>query len=71
MIGAVPSTLIIGSSANIKGNVKDENEITIYDVEGTLSVKNNCWKVGSAKGKIITENLVIENVDGEIKVKIT
>ena len=67
-----PSTLIIGSSANIKGNVKDENEITIYgSVEGDIECKKlTVVKSGSAKGKIITENLVIEgNVDGEIKVK--
>ena len=67
-----PSTLIIGSSANIKGNVKDENEITIYgSVEGDIECKKlTVGKSGSAKGKIITENLVIEgNVDGEIKVK--
>ena len=67
-----PSTLIIGSSANIKGNVKDENEITIYgSVEGDIECKKlTVGKSGSAKGKIITENLVIEgNVDGEIKVR--
>ena len=71
-IAEFPSTLIIGSSANIKGNVKDDNEITIYgNVEGDIECKKlTVGKSGSAKGKIITENLVIEgNVDGEIKVK--
>ena len=71
-IANFPSTLIIGSSANIKGNVKDDNEITIYgNVEGDIECKKlTIGKSGSAKGKIITENLVIEgNVDGEIKVK--
>ena len=71
-IAEFPSTLIIGSSANIKGNVKDENEITIYgSVEGDIECKKlTVGKSGTAKGKIITENLVIEgNVDGEIKVK--
>ena len=71
-ITSLPSTLIIGSSANIKGNVKDDNEITIYgSVEGDIECKKlTIGKSGSAKGKIITENLVIEgNVDGDIKVK--
>ena len=71
-IASFPSTLIIGSSANIKGNVKDDNEITIYgNVEGDIECKKlTIGKSGSAKGKIITENLVIEgNVDGDIKVK--
>ena len=71
-ITSLPSTLIIGSSANIKGNVKDDNEITIYgNVEGDIECKKlTVGKSGSAKGKIITENLVIEgNVDGDIKVK--
>ena len=71
-IANFPSTLIIGSSANIKGNVKDDNEITIYgNVEGDIECKKlTIGKSGSAKGKIITENLVIEgNVDGDIKVK--
>ena len=71
-IASFPSTLIIGSSANIKGNVKDDNEITIYgNVEGDIECKKlTVGKSGSAKGKIITENLVIEgNVDGDIKVK--
>ena len=71
-IANLPSTLIIGSSANIKGNVKDDNEITIYgNVEGDIECKKlTIGKSGSAKGKIITENLVIEgNVEGDIKVK--
>ena len=57
-ITSLPSTLIIGSSANIKGNVKDDNEITIYgNVEGDIECKKlTVGKSGSAKGKIIRTN---------------
>jgi cytoskeletal protein CcmA (bactofilin family) len=66
------SSLIIGEGATIKGEIKEENEITIQgNVDGDIDCKNLIiGKTGSVKGKIKADTLYVEgSVEGEINVK--
>ncbi len=65
------SSLIIGEGATIKGEIKEENEITIAGiVDGDIQCKDLIvGKTGSIKGKIKAETLYVEgNIEGEINV---
>ena len=66
------SSLIIGEGATIKGEIVEENEITVHgNIEGDISCKDLIvGKTGSIKGKIKADNLYVEgSVEGEIHVK--
>ena len=66
------SSLIIGEGATIKGEIKEENEITIQgNVDGDIECKDLIvGKTGSIKGKIKADTLIVEgNVEGEINIK--
>ena len=66
------SSLIIGEGATIKGEIKEENEITIQgNVDGDIECKDLIvGKTGSIKGKIKADTLTVEgNVEGEILIK--
>ena len=66
------SSLIIGKGATIKGEIKEENEITIQgNVDGDIECKDLIvGKTGSIKGKIKADTLTVEgNVEGEILIK--
>ena len=66
------SSLIIGDGACIKGEIKEENQITIQgSVDGDIECKNLIvGKTGSIKGKIKTTTLYVEgNVEGEVNVR--
>ena len=66
------SSLIIGEGATIKGEVKEENEITIQgNVDGDIQCKDLIvGKTGSIKGKIKADTLTVEgSVEGEINIK--
>tara|TARA_Y100001936_G_C15945659_1_gene597226 strand:+ start:483 stop:956 length:474 start_codon:yes stop_codon:yes gene_type:complete len=66
------SSLIIGEGATIKGEIKEENEITIKGiVEGDIECKKLIvGKTGSIKGKVKAETLHVEgNIEGEISTK--
>ena len=66
------SSLIIGEGSNIKGEIKEENEITIQgNVDGDIECKNLIvGKTGSIKGKIKADTLTVEgSVEGEINIK--
>jgi len=66
------SSLIIGEGATIKGEIKEENEITIQgNVDGDIECKHLIvGKTGSIKGKIKAETLHVEgSVEGEISVQ--
>ena len=62
------SSIIIGEGAKIKGEIKEENEITIQgNVDGDIECKNLIvGKTGSVKGKIKAETLYVEgSIEGE------
>ena len=66
------SSLIIGEGATIKGEVKEENEITIEgNVDGDIECKDLIvGKTGSIKGKIKADTLIVEgSIEGEINIK--
>lgn len=66
------SYLIIGEGATIKGEIKEENEITIQgNVDGDIQCKDLIvGKTGSIKGKIKADTLTVEgSVEGEINIK--
>jgi cytoskeletal protein CcmA (bactofilin family) len=66
------SSLIIGEGATIKGEIVEENEITVHgNIEGDIACKDLIvGKTGSIKGKIKADNLYVEgSVEGEIHVK--
>ena len=66
------SSLIIGEGAIIKGEIKEENEITIQgNVDGDIECKDLIvGKTGSIKGKIKADTLTVEgSVEGEINIK--
>ena len=66
------SSLIIGEGATIKGEIKEENEITIQgNVDGDIECKDLIvGKTGSIKGKIKADTLYVEgSIEGEINVK--
>ena len=66
------SSLIIGEGATIKGEIVEENEITVNGiVDGDIQCKDlKVGKTGSIKGKIKADSLYAEgNIDGEINVK--
>ena len=66
------SSLIIGEGATIKGEIKEENEITIQgNVDGDIECKDLIvGKTGSIKGKIKADTLTVEgSVEGEINIK--
>ena len=66
------SSLIIGEGATIKGEIKEENEITIQgNVDGDIECKDLIvGKTGSVKGKIKADTLYVEgNIEGEINVR--
>ena len=66
------SSLIIGEGATIKGEIKEENEITIQgNVDGDIECKDLIiGKTGSVKGKIKTDTLYVEgSIEGEIQCK--
>ena len=66
------SSLIIGEGATIKGEIVEENEITIHgNVDGDIQCKDLIvGKTGSVKGKIKTDTLYVEgSIEGEIQVK--
>ena len=66
------SSLIIGEGSNIKGEIKEENAITIQgNVEGDIECKELLiGKTGTVKGKIKTDTLNIEgSAEGEINVR--
>ena len=65
------SSLIIGEGATIKGEIKEENEITIQgNVDGDIECKDLIvGKTGSIKGKIKADTLYVEGtIEGEINV---
>ena len=65
------SSLLIGESVIITGNVKAENEVTIH---GSIDGDVDCHsvlvtKTGNIKGKLKAENIKIEGkVEGEISI---
>ena len=66
------SSLIIGEGATIKGEIKEENEITIQgNVDGDIECKDLIvGKTGSIKGKIKADTLYVEgNIEGEVHVR--
>ena len=66
------SSLIIGEGATIKGEINEENEITIQGiVDGDIQCKDLIvGKTGSIKGKIKADTLTVEgSVEGEIDIK--
>jgi len=66
------SPLIIGEGATIKGEIKEENEITIQGaVDGDIECKDLIvGKTGCVKGKIKADTLYVEgSIEGEINVK--
>ena len=66
------SSLIIGEGATIKGEIVEENEITIHgNVDGDIQCKDLIvGKTGSVKGKIKADTLNVEgSIEGEIQVK--
>ena len=66
------STLIIGEGATIKGEIIEENEITVYgNIDGDIQCKNLIiGKTGSIKGKIKADTLHVEgSIEGEISIK--
>ena len=66
------SSLIIGEGATIKGEIIEENEITVNgSVDGDIQCKNLIvGKTGSIKGKIKADTLYVEgSIEGEINVK--
>ena len=66
------SSLIIGEGATIKGEIKEENEITIQgNVDGDIECKDLIvGKTGSIKGIIKADTLYVEgSIEGEINVK--
>ena len=66
------SSLIIGEGATIKGEIKEENEITIQgNVDGEIQCKDLIvGKTGSIKGKIKADTLTVEgSIEGEINIK--
>ena len=68
----INSSLIIGEGATIKGEIIEENEITVNgSVDGDIQCKNLIvGKTGSIKGKIKTDTLYVEgSIEGEINVK--
>ena len=68
----INSSLIIGEGATIKGEIIEENEITVNgSVDGDIQCKNLIvGKTGSIKGKIKSDTLYVEgNIEGEINVK--
>ena len=58
------SSLMIGEGASIKGEIKEENEITIQGmVDGDIECKDLIvGKTGSIKGKIKAETLYVEGL---------
>ena len=68
----INSSLIIGEGATIKGEIIEENEITVNgSVDGDIQCKNLIvGKTGSIKGKIKADTLYVEgSIEGEINVK--
>ena len=68
----INSSLIIGEGATIKGEIVEENEITVNgSVDGDIQCKNLIvGKTGSIKGKIKAATLYVEgSIEGEINVK--
>ena len=68
----INSSLIIGEGATIKGEIIEENEITVNgSVDGDIQCKNLIvGKTGSIKGKIKADTLYVEgSIEGEIYVK--
>ena len=68
----INSSLIIGEGATIKGEIIEENEITVNgSVDGDIQCKNLIvGKTGSIKGKMKAETLYVEgSIGGEINVK--
>ena len=68
----ITSSLMIGEGASIKGEIKEENEITIQgNVDGDIQCKDLIvGKTGSIKGKIKADTLTVEgSVEGEINIK--
>ena len=68
----INSSLIIGEGATIKGEIVEENEITVNGaVDGDIQCKNLIvGKTGSIKGKIKADTLYVEgSIEGEIIVK--
>ena len=66
------SSLIIGEGATIKGEIVEENEITVQgNVDGDIQCKDLIvGKTGSIKGKIKADTLYVEgSIEGEIHVK--
>ena len=68
----INSSLIIGEGATIKGEIIEENEITVNgSIEGDIQCNNLIvGKTGSIKGKIKADTLYVEgSIEGEINVK--
>ena len=68
----VNSSLIIGEGAKIKGEIIEENEITVHgNIDGDIQCKNLIiGKTGSIKGKIKADTLHVEgSIEGEISIK--
>ena len=66
------SSLIIGEGATIKGEIKEENEITIHgNVDGDIECKDLfVGKTGSIKGKIKADSLYVEgSIEGDINIR--
>ena len=66
------SSLIIGEGATIKGEIIEENEITVHgNIDGDIQCKNLIiGKTGSIKGKIKADTLHVEgSIEGEISIK--
>ena len=66
------SSLIIGEGATIKGEIVEENEITVQgNVDGDIQCKDLIvGKTGSIKGKIKADTLYVEgSIEGETQVK--
>ena len=66
------SCLIIGEGATIKGEILEENEITVQgNVDGDIQCKDLIvGKTGFIKGKIKADTLNVEgSIEGEINIK--
>ena len=66
------SSLIIGEGATIKGEIVEENEITVQgNVDGDIQCKDLIvGKTGSIKGKIKADTVYVEgSIEGEINIK--
>ena len=66
------NSLIIGEGATIKGEIKEENEITIHgNVDGDIECKDLfVGKTGSIKGKIKADSLYVEgSIEGDINIR--